>query len=161
MQPYQRVRRASSHSVSQQYEQEEPVLTSRSLPSESSFDGKVLQLIGVQILAALLTTVTLGFAFPWAVCLKYRWEAKHTAINGQRLEFTGTGGGLFVSWLLITLPFAIVSAIVYFLAFDVFYYNDAPLLLPFIVPIPLTLFIAWASVQLKRWRIQNTKFRGE
>ena len=73
---------------------------------ESYFDGGLLQLIGWRILGALITTLTLGICFPWACCMIYNWEVKHTVINGRRLMFTGTAMQLFgswIKWLLLTI----------------------------------------------------------
>ena len=39
---------------------------------KSYFDGGLLQLIGWQILGALVTTLTLGICYPWAICMIYR-----------------------------------------------------------------------------------------
>ena len=66
---------------------------------KSYFDGGLLQLIGWQILGGLVTVLTLGICYPWAVCMIYRWEAKHTVINGRRLKFDGTAVQLFGSWI--------------------------------------------------------------
>lgn len=66
---------------------------------ESRFDGGLLQLIGWRLLGLLVTICTLGICYPWAVCMVYRWEARHTVIDGQRLEFDGTTLGLFGLWL--------------------------------------------------------------
>ena len=66
---------------------------------KSYFDGGLLQLIGWQILGGFLTAVTLGLCYPWAICMIYRWEAKHTVINGRRLSFNGTGAQLFGNWI--------------------------------------------------------------
>ena len=51
----------------------------------SYFDGGLLQLIGYHILGSVITTLTLGICLPWAYCLIYEWEAKHTVIEGRRL----------------------------------------------------------------------------
>lgn len=83
-----------------------PSVTSAQKNSASSyFDGKTLQLIGWSILAALLTAVTFGLAFPWAFCMLERWKANHTVISGRRLQFNGRGHQLFgkyIVWLLLT-----------------------------------------------------------
>ena len=74
--------------------------------TDSYFDGGVLELIGWRILAGLITCVTLGIASPWAHCMLYSWEIKHTVYNGKRLKFVGTGGDLFVNmfkWLFFTI----------------------------------------------------------
>ncbi len=73
---------------------------------ESRFTGGLLGLIGINILQAVLIGITLGFGAPWAICLKERWMAEHTIIDGQQLTFDGTGGQLFgnyIKWFLLTL----------------------------------------------------------
>ena len=74
--------------------------------TDSYFDGGVLELIGWRILALLITVVTLGIANPWAQCMLYSWQFKHTVYNGKRLKFEGTGGDLFINmfkWLFFTI----------------------------------------------------------
>lgn len=66
---------------------------------DSHFDGGLLQLICWRLLGLLVTLCTLGICYPWAVCMVYRWEARHTVIDGHRLEFDGTALGLFGLWL--------------------------------------------------------------
>lgn len=79
----------------------------------SYFDGGLFQLIGYKILGAIITLFTFGICAPWAICMIYNWEAKHTVINGNRLIFDGTALGLFGNWikwlLLIIITFGIYS----------------------------------------------------
>lgn len=66
------------------------------------FDGGAGSYLLIGIGGFLVTVLTLGLAFPWAVTMRYRWQTQHTIINGRRLRFTGTGGGLFgnyIKWL--------------------------------------------------------------
>ena len=63
------------------------------------FDGGAGSYLLVGIGATLLTVFTLGLALPWAICMQYRWRTEHTIINGRRLRFTGSGGGLFGNWI--------------------------------------------------------------
>lgn len=67
--------------------------------NKSYFDGGLLQLIGWKLLGGLITSITLGICYPWAVCMVYNWETKHTVIEGKRLKFTGTAIGLFGNWI--------------------------------------------------------------
>lgn len=65
--------------------------------TDSYFDGGLLELIGWRILAFLIIGVTFGIATPWAKCMLYSYQFKHTVYNGKRLKFEGTGGDLFVN----------------------------------------------------------------
>ena len=73
---------------------------------DSKFTGGLLGLIGISILMVLLSVVTLGIGLPWALCMRQRWYAKHTHIDGMQLTFDGTGGQLFgkyIVWVLLTI----------------------------------------------------------
>ena len=97
---------------------------------KSYFDGGLLQLIGWQILGALVTLFTLGICYPWAICMIYRWEAKHTVINGRRLKFTGTALQLFgnwIKWILLTI-------------------------------ITLGIYGFWLNIKLIQWKTKHTEF---
>lgn len=101
--------------------------------SSSYFDGGVASRLGWVILGCLVTTFTLGICFPFAVCWLYAWEANHTVIDGRRLKFTGTAGGLFGTWI-VCLLLTIITIGIY----------------GFYVPI-----------RLKKWREANTFFEDE
>ena len=97
---------------------------------ESYFDGGLLQLIGWKLIGSLITFFTLGICYPWALCLVYSWEAKHTVINGRRLQFNGTAIGLFgnwIKWLLLTF-------------------------------VTCGIYSFWLAVALKKWKIKHTGF---
>ena len=97
---------------------------------ESYFDGGLLQLIGWKLLGFLITFFTLGICYPWALCLVYSWEAKHTVINGKRLQFNGTAIGLFgnwIKWLLLTF-------------------------------VTCGIYSFWLAIALKKWKIKHTEF---
>ena len=97
---------------------------------ESKFDGGLLGLIGIGILQGLLIVFTLGFGAPWAVCMKERWYADHTTIEGRRLTFDGTGGQLFgnyIKWFLLTI-------------------------------ITLGIYGLWLSIKMKAWVVSHTHF---
>ncbi len=75
------------------------------MENKSEFTGGLLGLIGVSLLAAFLSVITLGICYPWGVCLKQKWIAKHTVIDGQRLYFDGKAGQLFgnyIKWFVFT-----------------------------------------------------------
>lgn len=66
---------------------------------ESKFTGSLLGLIGINILAAIITIFTLGIGLPWAICVKQNWLTKYTIIDGNTLYFDGNGAQLFGNWI--------------------------------------------------------------
>ena len=98
--------------------------------SDSYFDGKLLQLIGWRILGAIVTTITFGLCFPWAICKVIEWETKHTVIGGMRLYFDGRALQLFgniLKWTIFTL-------------------------------ITFGIFSLWLPIVVKKWKIKHTHF---
>ena len=97
---------------------QEVEIEKKPIRTDSYFDGGLLELIGWRILAFLITAVTLGIAYPWAQCMLYSWQFKHTVYNGKRLKFEGTGGELFVNifkWIF----FSIITLGIYILVIPV------------------------------------------
>lgn len=99
---------------------------------ESKFTGGLLGLIGINILQCLINIITLGIAAPWSVCLKERWIAKHTYIDGRQLYFDGTGLQLFgsyIKWFLLTV-------------------------------ITLGIYGFWMGIKMKQWVVKHTHHVG-
>ena len=100
---------------------------------ESKFTGRLIQLIGITILQLLICVFTLGIAAPAAVCLKERWIAKHTIIDGKQLVFDGKGIQLFgqyIKWLLLTI-------------------------------VTLGIYSLWLGIKMKKWVTKHTHFKEE
>ena len=97
---------------------------------KSYFDGGLLQLIGWRILGIIVTAFTFGICYPWAVCMVYSWEIKHTVINGRRLKFDGTAIGLFGNWIKWLL----------------------------LIIITLGIYGFWVDIALKKWKTKHTHF---
>lgn len=73
---------------------------------DSKFDGGLLGLIGIRLLAAIIIIFSFGICTPWAVCIEEQWCAEHTVIDGMRLSFDGKAMQLFgnwIKWLLLTI----------------------------------------------------------
>lgn len=100
------------------------------MENNSYFDGGLLQLLGWRILGILVTAITFGICYPWAVCMVYNWEIKHTVIEGKRLRFDGTALQLFGNWikwlLLIIITFGI--------------------------------YAFWVEISIKKWKTKHTHF---
>lgn len=97
---------------------------------KSYFDGGLFQLIGWKILGTIVTVCTFGICYPWALCIVYNWEIKHTVIEGKRLAFDGTAIQLFgnwIKWLLLTV-------------------------------ITLGIYSFWIQIAIKKWKAEHTYF---
>jgi uncharacterized membrane protein YjgN (DUF898 family) len=97
---------------------------------ESKFNGGLLGLIGISILQALVSVFTLGIGVPWAVCIKERWVAKHTVIDGKQLTFDGKGGQLFgtyIKWFLLCI-------------------------------VTIGVYTLWLPIKMKAWTAKHTHF---
>lgn len=70
----------------------------RAQSRQFAFDGGASTYFGTALLAFLITVLTLGLLYPFALVLRERWRAKHSYIEGRQLVFNGTGWGLFGLW---------------------------------------------------------------
>ena len=98
--------------------------------NNSEFDGGLLAFIGWSFLGGLISMFSFGIAFPWAICMIFRWRIDHTIINGKRLKFNGTGGSLFITWLKWM----------------------------FFIIITLGIYSLWIVISLEKWKVKNTTF---
>ncbi len=95
-----------------------------------TFDGGAGTYLGTALLGSLITAVTFGICYPFALVLTERWRCKHTFIDGQRLEFTGSATGLFglwIKWFLLTI-------------------------------ITLGIYLFWVGPAIQKWIAVNTDF---
>lgn len=95
---------------------------------ESKFTGGLLGLIGINILSGLIMGITLGIALPWAVCMKEKWYAEHTIVDGKKLVFDGNAVQLFgnyIKWFLLSL-------------------------------ITCGIYSFWLSIKMKQWVVSHT-----
>ena len=100
------------------------------MENNSYFDGGLLQLIGWRILGFVVTVCTLGICYPWAICMIYGWETRHTVVNGHRLAFDGTALQLFGHWI-IWLLLCIIT---------------------------LGIYSFWVGIALRKWKTSHTHF---
>ncbi len=152
----------------------------------SYFDGSTLQWIGWRILTYIIMTLTLGIAYPWAMCMMMRWEVKHTVINGRRLKFTGNGAQLFgkyILWVFLTIITFGIYSIWFGLGMEKWkvkhtvYADDTSsveskftggaggwflnhLMLYLLTLITFGIAYPWASVHITKWKARHTVIGG-
>ena len=83
---------------------------------DSYFDNTVKNAVIHHIKVILLGVVSLGFAYPWMLCMKYEAKYKHTVVCGKRLKFIGDPKELIAHWvlwwILIICTFGLYSIVV-------------------------------------------------
>jgi hypothetical protein len=101
---------------------------------ELLFQGNGLSLLGLALLVALLSAITLGIYSFWGQVSITRWLARNTTLDGRPLDFSGTGlqflglcllhGLLCAITFSIWLPWAMVAFTRWYLA-NIFYADTA------------------------------------
>ena len=67
---------------------------------DSYFDNTLKNVIMHDIKIALVGICTLGFAYPWIMCMKHEARCEHTVVCGKRLKFIGDPKELLAHWIL-------------------------------------------------------------
>ncbi|MCL2043867.1 MAG: YjgN family protein [Treponema sp.] len=98
----------------------------------SKFEGRVLPLIGWSICCFLVTSLTLGIAFPWGICMLLSFFINNSTIEGRKLKFNGKGIGLFGTWIKCFLLTLITFGIYGF----------------------------WVPIVIAKWVVKNTSFES-
>lgn len=70
------------------------------IKNESFFDGKTIQLIGINLLSMILNFISFGLLSAFTYCYKTKWIIKHTIINRKKIVFTGRAISLFGKYML-------------------------------------------------------------
>ena len=65
----------------------------------SFFDESLKQYVILQIKFLSMCIFSLGIAYPWAICMKYKATYHHTVICGNRLKFIGCPKDLAAHWI--------------------------------------------------------------
>ena len=94
------------------------------------FTGGAANYLGTIIVASLLTLVTFGICYPFALVMIERWKADNSTIDGRRIQFIGTGIGLFglwIKWMLLCL-------------------------------VTVGIYSLWIAPKIQKWKWENLRF---
>src|SRR5258705_6215321 len=76
------------------------------MPSQQfAYDGRLGELYGIFIVNLLLSIVTLGFYRFWGKTRIRRYIWSRLSLSGDAFEYTGTGGELFIGFLIVVVLF--------------------------------------------------------
>jgi uncharacterized membrane protein YjgN (DUF898 family) len=80
------------------------------MPSQQfAYDGRLGELYGIFIVNLLLSIVTLGFYRFWGKTRIRRYIWSRLSLSGDAFEYTGTGGELFIGFLIVVVLFFAAS----------------------------------------------------
>jgi uncharacterized membrane protein YjgN (DUF898 family) len=118
-------------------------------------------LLKITIVSFLLTLITLGFYRFWAKTQvrKHIWSSVH--INGEPLEYTGTGMELFKGFLVVFLVLFLPIALVTGLA-SLYLGPNSPALVMIQFAIILAIYVLWgfAVYKARKYQLSRTNWRG-
>jgi len=131
-------------------------------------DGNGMELFGIFIVNLLLTIITLGIYRFWATTRMRQYLWSHTSVDGESLEYTGTGLELFLGVLKavgIFLLLALVLVGLPLFLMEQFGQEDPILAMVFMVPIIayfviFTLLILAAPFWARGYKLSRTRWRG-
>ena len=122
------------------------------------YDGRIGELYRIFLVNILLTVVTLGIYKFWAVTRYRRYFWSRMAFQGQRFEYTGTGGQLFVGFLLAGLVLLAMLAVALGLAYVL---PDELKPLPIVVLYAAVAVLAAGAVfSAQRYRLSRSAWCG-
>ena len=130
-----------------------------------AYDGRIGELYRIFLVNLLLTIVTLGIWRFWAVTRMRRYVWSRTSSFGQRFEYDGTGGQLFVGFLLALLVIlglgAVAGVCSALLASNLPHGGKALAVLPALLfeLVVVTLALG-APFSAQRYRLNHTIWRG-
>jgi hypothetical protein len=77
-----------------------------------AFQGRMGPFVGMNVLGAFLSLITVGVYYPWYIARVTRWLAENTSLDGKPWGFAGKGGRLFVILLLtLVIPMVVLAVI--------------------------------------------------
>lgn len=124
------------------------------------YDGRLGELYWIFIKNILLFIVTFSIWRFWGKTRMRRYLWAHTSLNGDRFEYTGTGGELFVGFIIVMIAYVIGSIGIQILG--AFAEPESPVLI--IVQSCLALVILYltfvAQYAAQRYRLTRTLWRG-
>jgi uncharacterized membrane protein YjgN (DUF898 family) len=124
------------------------------------YDGKLSELYGIFLMNLLWTILTFSIFRFWAKTRMRRYLWSRTSLSGDRFEYTGTGGELFIGFLIVMAVYVIASIAV--TALGIFAGPESPLsmILQYGLGITILYLTFVAQYAAQRYRLTRTIWRG-
>lgn len=124
------------------------------------YDGRLGQLYWIFIKNILLSVVTFSIWRFWGKTRMRRYLWSHTSLSGDRFEYTGTGGELFIGFLIVMGAFVVAN--IFITALQIVVEPGSPILVItqslFGFAVLYLTFVAQYAAQ--RYRLTRTSWRG-
>lgn len=132
-----------------------------SQPLNITFEDRGDRLIGLGAINGLLRIITLGMYSFWAKTNVRKRLWSFTRLNGEPLEYTGTGKEIFLGFLLVFGVLFLPSALGGLAAFIVFGKDSFALIVYYILAYgAFYLLIGYGTFRAQRYRLSRTRWRG-
>ena len=129
--------------------------------AQARFDGRRGPLAGLLLRNLLFSILTLGIYRFWGRTHVRRFVWRHTVVLDDALEYLGTGGELFIGFLIaiaVLLPvFAVYSALQFLFAVE---WGPALSALEILYYLALFFLVQIAVHRMRRYRLTRTAWRG-
>ncbi len=127
-------------------------------PQKLQYDGRLGALYWIFFKNLLLNIVTLTFYRFWGKTNLRRYVWSHVTLQGERFEYTGRGGELFVGFLIVV-GFYIVAGLMFGVATLVFG-PGLQIIGNFVVAILILYFVFVAQYAAQKYRLTRTLWMG-
>ena len=130
-------------------------ITKKSEDYKIEFKGNGSTFFSVIIVNWLLTTLTLGFYYPWAKAKQLQYTYSATTLNGDSFSFQGTGKEMFKGFIKALLIFALLYGLLF-----LFISLQMPVVGLLVFYVGLIAILPFAIHGSYRYRMSRTSWRG-
>jgi len=125
------------------------------------YDGDIGELYGIFLINMVLSVITLGIYRSWATTRYRRYMWSHLRFEGERFEYTGRGGELFLGFLLALVILSGLGTATALLSYLLAKIHPALTTLPMLALYVTIFILAFAArFSAQRYRLSRTMWCG-
>jgi len=134
--------------------------TSAAEQQQFGYDGKLGDLFRIFLVNLALGVVTLGIYRFWGRTRMRRYIWSHVSLEGDAFEYTGTGGELFIGFLIVAGLFSVVAIVKAVIEMQSAPDSALPAIANFAFLLAIFYLIFVARYAAQRYRLTRTTWRG-